>query len=232
MTRPAVSAFLLAILLYSLWRVPSVDTSTCSVLGWTLPGLKVGKAEPFSPASVFLVRDGMGFRVEDLDRASTDGLTSALSKDPDDIIRAILKYERHADGLYDVTSFEDEYTIELRPLSRRNLPTEEAARARAAFVGWIGSKRGGDMPGVADALSDVAPKRMILNWSGIANSAIALIGWPLFVLSLGWVPQMARDWRKRRGERALSEGRCPRCGYEIYGLKDGVCPECGKPLHA
>jgi len=232
LTRPAVSVALLALLLYSLWRVPSADTSTCSVIGWTLPGLKVRKAEPFSPISVFLVRDGAGFRVEDLEKSSTQGLLNAMEKNPDDVVRAFLNYERHAGGLYDVTTFDDEYTITLRPFSTNPLTTDESARARAAFVGWLASRNGGNMPGVADALSEVAPRRWILNWPGIANTGIAVIGWPLFVLSLGWAPPLVRDWRKRRRERALNEGRCPRCGYEIYGLRDGVCPECGKPLHA
>lgn len=232
LTRPAVSVALLALLLYSLWRVPSADTSTCSVIGWTLPGLKVAKAEPFSPVAVFLIRDSSGFRVEDLEKSSTQGVLDALDKDSDDVVRASLEYERHAQGLYDVTSFDDEYTIRLRPFSDTPLTTQERAHARAAFVGWLASKQGGNMPGIADVLSEVAPKRLILNWPGIANTAIAMVGWPLFLISLGWVPQKARNWRKRRHVRALSEGRCPRCGYEVYGLRDGVCPECGKPLQA
>lgn len=232
LARPAVSVALLAVLLYSLWRVPSADTSTCSVLGWTLPGLKVRKAEPFSPVSVYLIRDGSGFRVEDIEKSSTQGLLNAMDKNADDVIRAFLDYERHARGLYDVTSFEDEYTIRFRPFSATPLTKEESDRARAAFAGWLGSKNGGNMPGIAEALSDAAPKRWIPNWPGIANAAIAAIGWPLFVLSLGWVPPTVRDWQTRRRQHALNKGRCPKCGYEIGGLKSGVCPECGKPLHA
>ena len=148
------------------------------------------------------------------------------------MIRVFLDYERHAGGLYDITSFDDEYTIRFRPFSATPLTNEESAGARAAFVGWLGSKNGGNMPGIAEVLSDVAPKRWILNWPGIANTAIAVVGWPLFVLSLGWMPPMLHNRRCRRQQLALSEGRCPRCGYEIYGLRAGVCPECGKPLHA
>lgn len=232
LTRPAVSGVLFLLLLYSLWRVPSADTSDCSVVGWTLPGLKVGKAETFSPITVYLIRDGEGFRVEDIEKSSTQGLIEALEKDPNDVVRGYLNYERHASGLYDITSFRDEYAIEIRPFRGAALTTERAARARAAFVGWIGSKRGANLPGVAEALSDVAPSRRALNWPGIANSALALVGWTLFVVSLGWVPGAIRGWRRRRAEHLLSLGKCPRCKYEIYGLKDGVCPECGKPLPA
>lgn len=230
LTRPAVSGVLLALLIYSLWRVPSADTTTCSVRGWTLPGLKVSKAEPFSAFSVFLVRDGAGFRVEDLEKSSTQGLLDAMEKNPDDVIRAILTYERHAAGLYDVTSFRDEYTITLRPFRRTPLTSDESARAKAAFVGWLASKSGGNMLGIAESLSPVGEQRVILNWPGIANTALAIIGWSLFAVSLGWVAPAARAWRKRRSDRALGEGRCPRCGYAIYGLRDGVCPECGKPF--
>lgn len=230
LTRPSVSCVLLVILLYSLWRVPSADTSTCSVRGWTLPGLLVGKAEPFTPISVFLIRDGDSYRVEDLEKSSTQGLINAMDKNPDDIVRALLQYERHARGMYDVTSFWDEYTISLRPFGNAVLSSDESARARAAFVGWLASKNGGNMKGVADALTDVAPRRLILNWPGVANSAIAFVGWALFVLSLGWVPQAVRNRRKRRHDRALNEGRCPRCGYSIYGINTGICPECGKLL--
>ncbi|MBX3387845.1 MAG: hypothetical protein KF691_00170 [Phycisphaeraceae bacterium] len=230
LTRPSVSCVLLAIILYSLWRVPSADTSTCSVRGWTLPGILVAKAEPFSPVSVFLVRDGASFRVEDLEKSSTQGLIDAMNKNPDDIIRASLQYERHANGLYDVTSFRDEYTVTLRPFRSTPLSSDESARARAAFVGWLASKNGGNMPGVAEALSPVTPPRLILNWSGIANSALALIGWALFALSLGWVSPAVRSWRRRRHDLALRNGRCPRCGYSIYGISTGICPECGKLL--
>lgn len=230
LARPAVSIALLAILLYSLWLVPSADTSACSVLGWTLPGLLVRKAEPFSPISVYLVRDGTGFRVEDIEKSSTQGLLNAMEKNADDVIRVFLDYERHAGGLYDVTSFDDEYTIRFRPFSTTPLTNEDSARARAAFVGWLGSRNGGNMPGIAETLSEGPPKRWIPNWPGIANTATAAIGWPLFVLSLGWVPPKIREWRASRRQRALNDGRCPLCGYEICGLKDGVCPECGKPL--
>lgn len=230
--RPAVSCVLFLLLLYSLWRVPSADTSTCSVIGWSLPGLKVGKAETFAPVSVYLVRDGAGFRVEDIEKSSTQGLLNAMEKNPDDVVRALLDYERHASGLYDVTSFRDEYSLRLRPFAKNPLTREETAHARAAFVGWLGSKAGGNMPGIADALSEVAPSRTVLNLPGIANTAIAVVGWPLFLFSLGWVPGWFHDWQRRRRQRSLSEGRCPRCGYEVYGLKDGVCPECGEPLRS
>lgn len=230
LARPAVSGVLLALLIYSLWRVPSADTSTCSVRGWTLPGLKISKAEPFSPFSVFLVRDGAGFRVEDLERSSTQVLLDAMEKNPDDVVRAVLTHERHASGLYDVTSFRDEYTITLRPFRNTPLTSDEAARARAAFVGWLASKNGGNMPGIAESVSPVTENRQILNWPGIVNTALAIVGWALFALSLGWVGPSIRSWRKRRSDRALSEGRCPRCGYAIYGLRAGVCPECGKAL--
>ncbi len=33
-------------------------------------------------------------------------------------------------------------------------------------------------------------------------------------------------WRRRRLTR---EGKCPRCAYDVRGLKD-VCPECGGPI--
>ena len=153
-----------------------------------------------------------------------------MDKNPDDIIRASLRYERHANGLYDVTTFRDEYSITLRPFRTTPLESGDSARARAAFVGWLASRNGGNMPGIADALSGVAPRRLILNWPGIANTALALLGWALFALSLGWVPQATRNWRKRRHDRALNEGRCPRCGYSIYGITTGICPECGKLL--
>lgn len=230
LTRPAVSAVLLGALLYSLWRVPSADTSVCSVLGWTLPGLKVGKAEMISVISVYLVRDGSGFRVEDIEKSSTQGLLDAMEKNPDDVVRAILNYERRARGLYDVTWFDDEYTVWLRPFSSQQLGADESARARAAFVGWIGAKSGANQPGIAEALSEIAPNRAILNWPGIANTAFAAIGWPLFGISLGWIPRVLRDRRERRRVRVLRAGLCPRCGYAILGLKEQVCPECGKPL--
>ncbi len=230
MTRPAVSGVLFALLVYSLWRVPSADTTTCSVRGWTLPGLLVRKAERFSPVGVYLLREGEGFRVEDLEKHSTQGLLDALQKNPDDVVKAKLTHERHAGGLYDITTFRDEFTIDLTRLSGPPLTTDESARARAAFVGWIGSKDGGNMPGIAEAISDIAPPRTIVNWPGITNTSIALVGWPLFIISLGWIPPAARAWRKRRNARILGEGRCPRCGYEVYGLKDGICPECGRLL--
>lgn len=227
--RPSVSVFLLVLLLYSLWRVPSADTSACSVRGWTLPGIKVGTAERSNPISVFLVRDGAGFRVEDLDRSSTQGLIDALQKNADDVIRAELIYERHAQGLYDVTSFRDEYSVRLRPLGKAPLSAADESKAKAAFAGWLGSKRGGNVPTAAEAISGVDPDLVMVNWPGIMNTVGAGTVLVLFLVSLAWVPRAIGDARARRTARLLRAGRCPRCKYEIAGLA-GVCPECGRPI--
>ncbi len=230
LSRPSVTGVLLVLLIYSLWRVPSADTSECSVTGWTLPGLKVGTAERISPVSVYLIREKNFYRVEDTDRRSSQGLIDAVQRNPDDVVVAHLFYQRVAHGLYDVTSFTNKYELELRPISALTLLPDEASRARTAFIGWLESKDGGNRPGAADILRGTAPQSARPNWPGIINTVLAAAGWLLFVLSLGWVPGALRARRSRRNARALQEGRCPRCGYEVYGLRGGVCPECGRVL--
>ena len=201
-------------------------------MGWSLPALKVGRSEKLGLISVFLVREGSGYRVEDLDKSSTDGFIAAVQRNPDDIVRAHLSYQQIAGGLYDITTLTDQYELELRPITSRTLTPAELGAARAAFAGWVSSKDGGAMPGAGDAIRQIGPAPWKFHVPGVIHSIAALIGWCLFLYSLGWLGPWYRQNRKRRRANTLREGRCPSCGYEVYGLTGDICPECGKLLNA
>lgn len=232
LARPFASILLLGLILYSLWRVPTADTTDCSVTGWTLPALRANAPERIHAISVFLIKDQNSFRVEDLDKSSSQGLLDALHKDADDVFRAQLVYQRIAGGLYDITSFTDLYELELRPMGTRVLTPAETASATAAFAGWLSSKEGANRPNAAEAIRGITPRPWKPHWPGIVHTALAAIVWVLFLASLAWIPDWLRAIRRRRRRDSLMAGRCPSCGYEIYGLQHDICPECGKLLQA
>ncbi|MEO1009481.1 MAG: hypothetical protein AAFX79_13040 [Planctomycetota bacterium] len=58
---------------------------------------------------------------------------------------------------------------------------------------------------------------------------LVIVGAPAWIAVLvlrSMALQMARDRARTRLEKEI----CPRCGYDLRGLRDPVCPECGEDL--
>ncbi|MBY0111361.1 MAG: hypothetical protein K2Y21_00960 [Phycisphaerales bacterium] len=228
LSTPASSVVLLLLLALCLWRVPSADVSTASIRGNTIPGLKVGTAHRLGTISLFVIKDSGRFRVEDTDTQSTDGLIAALRRDPDDVLRANISYQRVARGWLDVVRFDDLYELDFRPVGRKNPSDADVAAARAAVLGWLDSHDQGNKPRIAAALRNPEAARHEWNTPGVVNTAALVLFFVLLLISFAWVPRVVRDRRAARRARAIAQGLCPRCGYALGGLP--TCPECGERL--
>lgn len=81
-----------------------------------------------------------------------------------------------------------------------------------------------------------------LLWGGIVINIATLLAALAFMVSLGWVPPILAA---SRGKRRLAQGLCPKCAYDLTGLRPesasdpthpdepaARCPECGEPLPA
>ncbi len=58
------------------------------------------------------------------------------------------------------------------------------------------------------------------------SGAVEVPLWPLLALAIS--PFVVAWVRRQR----FGPGHCPKCGYDLAGLKDGVCPECGSGVRA
>lgn len=229
LTTPAASVVLLLALAMCVWRVPSADTSTASIRGWSLPGWKIGTAHRLGNISLYVIRDRDHMRVEDTEVRSTEGLLAALQRDPDTILRANISYQRIARGWLDVTRFDDFYELEFRPVARTPWSDADLAAARVAVIGWLDSRDQGNKPFIAAALRDPDSANREWNRAGIFNTAAMVLLGLLLAISLAWVPRLIREQRAIRRARAVAQGLCPRCHYAMGTL--ARCPECGEVVH-
>ncbi len=65
--------------------------------------------------------------------------------------------------------------------------------------------------------------------SGYVHNLVTLAGLGCLLVAL-W--SMPGELRRGRGRRRLLLGRCPRCAYDLAGLRGRRCPECGATWRA
>lgn len=59
-------------------------------------------------------------------------------------------------------------------------------------------------------------------WPGfLANTLIFAVLWAVVIAAAAWL------FGTVTGRRAMAQGRCPKCGYDLLGNHAGGCPECG-----
>lgn len=84
---------------------------------------------------------------------------------------------------------------------------------------------------VEEALTQVAERRLniatLVRWLVYATIIVPAAA-VVFSSAVRGTRRLLVRWRRNRA----SEGRCPHCGYPVYGLLEPRCPECGKVFDA
>jgi hypothetical protein len=175
----------------------------------------------------------LGLRVLDLDANSADELVRRMTGDPESLVRGQFVVLRTRWGVVTPWTLRTLHRLRVESVARPNSPTPPSAElqsqvreALARHLEWTGWRQDAALlrSGDADTTGVVVP--------GVIHDALLVLLLGLWVYSLRWV----RRWFDRTG-RALAQGRCPKCGYDLLAVKPRggergsgrvkQCPECG-----
>jgi hypothetical protein len=231
---PLTSAILLALLLADLWFLPFHQSMggyslASAFLHYRIVNSPSLRYQPRVPHDAYFIRgdDHPGrFRVLHPNDDSWDQATRDLNEHPRDCLEISWQPITLRRGLWAPTTQVDRHKLAFR--FGENFSDTERAAARRQFV---------EESGAADILSfkdfqtltttDIDRTRPI--YLGHAHNTLAAIAFLAFLASLAWIPKAPSWVRARIGERRLSRGLCPRCRYNLHGLREPKCPECGAP---
>jgi hypothetical protein len=229
---PLTSAILLALILADAWLISTPGL----IRGYSTAGaflqshiLRVHDypAQPPAPhLTVLVLQPGGEFRIFHPDDESTwDQVTTEAVEHNGSVIT--FRYYRpisFSRGFWAPTSHIDRHHIDING-GADYTPAQRAA-ARRQFVEQSGAAAFLSRPDFQTlTTTDIDRTRPIaLGYLHNTAAAAALI---LFLLSLRWLPQTPAWIRTRIGARRLSRGLCPRCRYNLQGLREPRCPECG-----
>lgn len=176
------------------------------------------------PTEAHAVRENDTIILIDPERESWDRLGSRLQVNPEDVLTLLYRPERQTRGLWAMTTTTETHRISV--VRGESFTDEEIEEAKGLFLPLIE-----DRWGAREALLAAAGhvERRIL-WTGYLHNALSLTALVLLLVSLAWVPRAPAWIRARFTTRALSQGKCPSCGYDISAIAHHTCPECGRPL--
>ena len=234
LAHPFATLALLIILLADTWLV-----SQPQVLGgFSTAGLFIreqilherpASVRSFSPPRTVLVRQASGeFAIFHPDNDSTwDKVHDAYTQHPGQVIDFYWRPVRLDQGFWAPTTRTDRHTIKVS--DGNSLSPEQRAAARRLFIEQSGAAAWLSRADVQTlTTTDIDRTRTL--YLGFLHNAAAIVVAILFLASLAWVPKTRSYLRARIGEHRLARGVCPRCSYNLHGLREPTCPECGTPL--
>ncbi len=232
---PLTSLILLALLLADSWLIAQPQllrgySTAGSFIRNHLLRLNLPTIQPPAPPAALFIRDPAhpgDFRILRPDEESWDQATRDLRDHPRDCLMVRWRAIAFHDGFWAPTAGLDKHIIELT--FGENLSDAERASARRQFVEQSGAAQ---RLSRADfqTLTTTDIDRTSSLWLGYLHNAAAIAAALLFLASLRWVPQTPAHIRSRLHSKRLSEGLCPRCSYNLHGLREPKCPECGAAL--
>lgn len=228
LVNPVATLVLLVALAWDASRLPAGAegdrTQVGSVIKRTIlraPAVVV-RAPP--PRNAVFVLDGESIRQLDPDNESWDETTRALSDDPRRVLVLTIQHEEWRSGLWGLTRSNRRAIILEQGGSAFTTSQREEARRR--YVESLAS----NLPAWPSLGPTLVSGNMYEVVRPLLPGYVHNLGTVLLLAALIYSAQWIRHTRAWLRQRALTRGRCPRCGYSIAGLPDPKCPECGASL--
>jgi hypothetical protein len=230
---PAVALLAAAALVASYRGLPlhGQDTYVDRLIGRPIP-VKMGAES----VGVYLLRHGddpgVEFKIIDPDKESWDRLSRLTQERPQDLLYCDYHVRILQRGMWypmkELTHRQVVVNSMLADEGLNQFAAGEIGRARKAYLAWLASPAGGNLPADAAivAVDDVVEQRLLL--PALLKNAGTLAAAGVLLLSLRGMPDYLRVWV---AGRRLRRGRCGVCRYDLSATArgpDGVqCPECG-----
>ncbi len=228
---PITSLLLLALLLADVWFLPyHTLMGGYSTAGHFINHQLLNRDYPRGfrrRPQMSIIRSADGLTLKDPDIDSMDAISRARLQEPRDVMDLTYSPVDVRMGFWAPTTHVQKHSILIT--FGENFTPDQRAAARRMFVEASGAA---EQLSFADfqTLATTDIDRTTTLWLGYIHNALAVAALILFLLSLRWVPQTPYWIRARIGQRRLSRGLCPRCRYNLHGLRESRCPECGTAI--
>jgi hypothetical protein len=188
------------------------------------------------PPGVYLLRHGddpsVEFQVINPDKESWDRLSKLVEKRPQDVLGCGYSVRIIRRGMWypsnELATRQVQITSMMPDESMNNFAPGELDRARKAYLDWLASPSGGNVPHEAALVAEGDSIEQSMVIGAVLRNTGTLLAAGLLLLSLWGMPDYVRVWL---ASRRIRKGRCGVCKYDLRGIERGEeglkCPECG-----
>jgi hypothetical protein len=174
---------------------------------------------------LFIVREGEGFRVVDVDTQSgEEAARRIMSGASEGTWMSVWSGDREF-GTFWLATRRRVTRIDYAKWGPGGGPRPENLQELAHAVSdWIVQTKPSIPAWTIDDLRAGGAERASVVWSGVLLNALSVLVLGTWIMSFMWIP---RAVRKNIFARRARPGLCVKCGYDLSGLSISRCPECG-----